>query len=131
MRIINADGVDIINPDLTKGRLVPDRAFVAHHEAVEAVAGHWHYETVKEFPNGGKEVKKVWDVEPVEGRAAWDEYEDVQRYIPYTPEELAAIEAERNKPQPPTLEELAAENERLSALLEYVAMMADVDIEEV
>lgn len=29
-----------------------------------------------------------------------------------------------------TLEELAQENERLSALLEYVAMMADIDIEE-
>lgn len=47
----------------------------------------------------------------------------------------AEIEADRAKiPEPetpPTVESLAAENERLSALLEYVAMMADIDIEEV
>lgn len=70
--------------DLSAGYLKPDKRVIAHHEAQEAVEGQFHYETIKEYPNGGKDVKKVWDVEPQEAREAWDEYEDIQIYIPYT-----------------------------------------------
>lgn len=70
--------------DLSAGYLKPDKLFIAHHEATEAVEGQFHYETIKEYPNGGKDVKKVWDVQPQEAREAWDQYEDIQVYVPYT-----------------------------------------------
>lgn len=76
--------------DLSAGYLKPDKRFIAHHEATEAVEGQFHYETIKEYPNGGKDVKKVWDVQPQEAREAWDEYEDIQVYIPYTQEQINA-----------------------------------------
>lgn len=75
---------------LSAGYLKPDKRFIAHHEAQEAVEGQFHYETIKEYPNGGKDVKKVWDVQPQEAREAWDEYEDIQVYIPYTQEQINA-----------------------------------------
>ncbi len=75
---------------LSAGYLKPDKRFIAHHEATEAVEGQFHYETIKEYPNGGKDVKKVWDVQPQEAREAWDEYEDIQVYIPYTQEQINA-----------------------------------------
>ena len=78
--------------DLEKGYLKDDKLFIAHHEAVEAVEGVCHYETIKEYPNGGKEVEKVWDVLPVEALAAYDEYEDIQVYVQYTEKELAERE---------------------------------------
>lgn len=89
MRIFNEDKTfELIEPDLSLGYLTPDKLFVAHHDAIEEVKGSFHYEVVREFPNGGKEVKKVWDIEPITAKDAWDEYEDIQVYIPYTEEEL-------------------------------------------
>lgn len=93
MRVFNENKtIELANYDLAKGYLKEDKLFKAHHEAVNAVEGVCHYETIKEYPNGGKEVKKVWDVAPVEAKAAYDEYEDIQVYVPYTEKELAAIE---------------------------------------
>lgn len=79
--------------DLSVGYLKPDKLFIAHHEAQEAVEGQFHYETIKEYPNGGKDVKKVWDVHPQEAHEAYDEYENIFVYIPYT----AAEQEERLK----------------------------------
>ena len=93
MRILDENNVEIQSPDLSIGRLVEEQLFVAHHPAVEAVADQWHYETIAEYPNGGKDVKKVVDVPGVEAKDAWDEYETIQRYIPYTDEELEAMNA--------------------------------------
>lgn len=98
MRILDENNVEIPSPDLSRGRLVEEKLFVAHHPAVEAAAEQWHYETTAVYPNGGKDVAKVVDVPGVEAKDAWDEYETVQRYIPYTDEELAAMEEARNKP---------------------------------
>lgn len=87
----------IENPDLALGYL-KDGVRTVHHEAIEAVEGKYHYETLREYPNGGKDVRKVVDVEGVEARAAWDEEIPIQIYVPYTQEQLDAIEAEKNKP---------------------------------
>ena len=87
----------IENPDLTLGYLKPDTR-TEHHEAVEGVTEVWHYETVAEYPNGGKDVRKVVDVPGVAAQAAWDEEIPIQIYVPYTQEELDHMEAERNKP---------------------------------
>ena len=98
MRILDENNVEITAPDLTLGHLVEEEVFVAHHPAVEAVREQWHYETVYEYLNGGKDVVKVVDVPGVEAKDAWDEYETIKRYVPYTEEELAALEEARNKP---------------------------------
>ena len=100
MKILDENNVELPSPDLSKGRLVEERLFISHHEAVEAVQEQWHYETTAVYPNGGKDVAKVVDVPGVEAQDAWDEYETVQRYVPYTAEELAAMEEARNKPTP-------------------------------
>lgn len=98
MRILDENNVEITVPDLTLGHLVEEEVFVAHHPAVEAVREQWHYETVYEYLNGGKDVVKVVDVPGVEAKDAWDKYETILRYVPYTEEELAALEEARNKP---------------------------------
>lgn len=95
MKILDTNGNELVNPDLEKGRLEPDKLFVAHHKAVEGVQEAGHYETVAEYPNGGKEVAWVVDVPGVAAQPEWDEYEDIQRYIPYTDEELKAIAESR------------------------------------
>lgn len=100
MRILDLNGMELENPDLSLGYLTEEEILISHHEAIEAAAEQWHYETIAEYPNGGKDVKKIVDVPGVEARDAWDEYETVQRYVPYTEEELAAIEEAQNKPTP-------------------------------
>ena len=98
MRILDLNGMELENPDLSLGYLTEEEILISHHEAVEAVAEQWHYETAAVYENGGRDVKKVIDIPGVEARDAWDEYETVQRYVPYTEEELAAMEEARNKP---------------------------------
>lgn len=67
------------------------------HPAVEGVEEVSHYETVAEYPGGGRDVRKVIDVPGVPAQAAWTEQVPVQRYIRYTEEELAAREKERQQ----------------------------------
>lgn len=98
MRILDENNVEITAPDLTLGHLVEEELFFAHHPAVEEVPEQWHYETIQEYPGGGRDVVKVVDVPWVEAKAAWDEYETIRRYVPYTEEELAAMEEARNRP---------------------------------
>ena len=96
MKIIDGNGAAIENPDLTLGYLVDDTEPV-EHPAVEGVEEVSHYETVTEYPNGGKDVQRVVDVPGVPAQAAWTEQMPVQRYIRYTAEELAAQEEARKK----------------------------------
>ena len=96
MKIIDENGAAIENPDLTLGYLVDDTEPV-EHPAVEGVEEVSHYETVAEYPNGGKDVQRVVDVPGVPAQAAWTEQMPVQRYIRYTDEELAAQEEARKK----------------------------------
>lgn len=87
MKIIDESGNIVENPDLEKGYLEPAKETV-HHEAVEEVKEEFHYETIAEYPNGGKDVKKVVDVEGVEAKDAQDEEVDVMKYVLYTEAEL-------------------------------------------
>lgn len=88
MKILNENNVEIENPDLTKGYLVEEEIFVKHHEAIEAAAEVGHYEVVKEYPNGGKDVEFIVETPAIEAKDAWDEYETIQRFVPYTEEAL-------------------------------------------
>ena len=121
--IYNEQMEHIENPYLTLGYLRPGTRTV-HHDAVEGVQEVWHYETVAEYPNGGKDLQKVVDVPGVEAREAWDEEIPIQIYVPYTQEELDRIEAERNKP---TTEERVAQLEAQNeTLLECLLEMSEI-----
>lgn len=89
MRILDENNNVLETVDESKGYLKRDSLFLCHHKAVEEVAPQGHYETVKEYPNGGKEVAWIIDTPGVEAKEAWDEYEDILRFIPYTAYELA------------------------------------------
>lgn len=96
MQIIDINSNPIENPDLTLGYLKPETQTV-HHDAVKAVEEVSHYETIAEYPNGGKDVRKVVDVPGVTAKDAYDEEVEVQRYILYTADELAEQAAAREK----------------------------------
>lgn len=100
MDMYDEQGNPVTDFDPAKGRLEMQKR-MHHHEAVEAVEEQGHWETVAEYPEtGGKDVQWVVDVPGVEAREAWDEEETYWLYIPYTEEELAQMEADRNQPTP-------------------------------
>ena len=100
MDMYDEQGNPVTDFDPAKGRLEMQKR-IHHHEAVEAVEEQGHWETVAEYPEtGGKDVQWVVDVPGVEAREAWDEEETYWLYIPYTEEELAQMEADRNQPTP-------------------------------
>ena len=95
MRVFNEDKTQELKEyDLNKGQLELDKLFIRHHKAVEEIKEQWHYETIAEYPNGGKDVEKIIDVPYQAPQEAFDEYEDIYVYIPYTDEELEEL----NKP---------------------------------
>ena len=121
MKILDETGAVVKNPDLTLGYLTTSTEEVTH-PAVEGVEEVNHYETVAEYPNGGRDVRKVIDVPGVPAQAAWTEQVPVQRYIRYTAEELAAQEqakkdAEEREKLPKTVKALQKENEMLKQCL--------------
>lgn len=100
MDMYDEQGNPVTDYDPAKGRLEMQKR-IHHHEAVEAVEEQGHWETVAEYPEtGGKDVQWVVDVPGVEAQEAWDEEETYWLYIPYTEEELAQMEADRNQPTP-------------------------------
>jgi hypothetical protein len=92
--LVDENDNPVENPDLELGWLKNETKTV-HHDAIEGVEEQFHYETIAEYPNGGKDVKKVIDVPGVEAKDAWDEEVPFQRYILYTNEELAQRKAEQ------------------------------------
>lgn len=121
MKIIDENGAAIETPDLMLGYLVDDTEPV-EHPAVEGVEEQWHWETVTEYPNGGKDVQKVVDRPGVKAQEEWVEQVPIQRYIRYTAEELAAQEEARKKAEareklPETVAALQKENEMLKQCL--------------
>ena len=111
MKILDETGATIENPDLTLGYLVGDTEPLAH-PAQEAVAEIAHYETVAEYPSGGRDVRKVVDVPGAAAKAAWTEQVPIKRYVRYTAAELDAREQARKEQEaqaklPGTVAELA------------------------
>ena len=111
MKIVDENGAVLENPDLTLGYLADDTEPL-EHPAQEAVAEAAHYETVAEYPSGGRDVRKVIDVPGVAAKAAWTEYVPIKRYVRYTAAELAAQEQARKEQEaqaklPGTVAELA------------------------
>lgn len=95
MRIFNQDKtVELTEYDLEKGFLKDDviETDVPEQPAVEEV---WHYETVRVYKNGGRDVKKVIDVEGSPYVPAHVDIEHIGIYVPYTERELACMAAQR------------------------------------
>ena len=96
MKILDETGAVVENPDLTLGYLTDDTE-ESTHPAVEGVEEQWHWETVTEYPNGGRDVQKIVDRPGIQAQEEWVEQVPIQRYIRYTAEELAAQEEARKK----------------------------------
>ena len=124
MKIIDENGAAIETPDLTLGYLTTSTEEVTH-PAVEGVEEQWHWETLTEYPNGGKDVQKIVDRPGVQAQEEWVEQVPIQRYIRYTAEELAAQEKERQKQEakdklPERVDALETAND------DIILMMADL-----
>lgn len=118
MRILDKDNNEITSPDLEKGHLKIETIVIKHHDAVEANPGKSHIEIIKEYSNGGKDVKTVWDEKPTEAKSAYDETEEIQRYILYSADELEKIAKEK--------EEAKNKEEKLKSLYDADMTFSDV-----
>ncbi|MCH5351190.1 MAG: hypothetical protein J1F39_04395 [Clostridiales bacterium] len=92
MRVFDKDKkTELTEFDKNKGRLVPETLTV-HVAARPYVPEKCHYETVKEYPNGGKDVVRIVDVPCEPAVPEHDETQDILVYIPYSDDELAVME---------------------------------------
>lgn len=111
MRVYNENKTEALaNWNLEEGYLKEDKLFKAHHDAepgtaaitvedkiaeIEASGGKVIktkdkvYRVIKEYPSGGKDVEEITETPAVPAKEEYDEYEDIQVYIPYTEAELA------------------------------------------
>ena len=97
MRVFNVNKTEELKEyDLNLGHLEKG-TLVTHVEAVEGVEEKGHYEIVREYPNGGKDVEWVVDVPRVEAVEEHDEIEDILVYIPYTEEQLTRMNLQTEK----------------------------------
>ena len=91
MKVYNQEKTQVLTEyDLEKGYLKSDTITIPETPAVEEQS---HIEIIAEYPNGGKEVKKVIDVV---GQAYKPKHEEeIAVYIHYTEEELQKFANER------------------------------------
>ena len=115
------------NPDLSAGWL-EEQVHTVHHAAVKGVREVWHYEVTARYENGGRDVRRVVDVPGVEAREAWTEEIPIEIYVPYTPEELKAMEEEKNRPSvEERLEQMEKAFETLNGRMQSVtAQMTEI-----
>lgn len=92
-RVEDGDFIDIPDNlicDLSKGKLESD-TLIEHIPEHQEIQEQWHYETVKEYPNGGKDVERVIDVVGQPYIAEHDEVEDILVFKPYSEQEIKVI----------------------------------------
>lgn len=125
---------ELQNPDLTQGKLETAQRVTVHHDAVPASV---RYELMADTitadcPKGMRQEITT------PAQEAYDEYEEVQRYVLYTDAELAEIaekaqaekaaaEAATKAAEQAAKEEAARRDaaEKLNAQVTYTAMMTD------
>jgi hypothetical protein len=94
MRIFNENKtVELTEYDESRGYLKED-VLETEIPKQAAIEKKWHYEVVKEYPNGGKILEEVVDVEGKPYIPAHTEREEILVYIPYTEAELKRRKAE-------------------------------------
>lgn len=110
----------LTNPDLTKGKIVKEQVFVKHHDEKE------FYEQIPVFDNDGK-ITGYENGEYLGGQGAFDAYEYIKAYIPYTVDELNTIKEKKYKDKVKQLiqekydidDELAIQRQKDTKTLEY------------
>lgn len=129
MRILDSNGVELHDPDLEAGHIVTETVVVEHHDAVPEVPRVTERELVDEAATGSL-YRVVTVQERVPAKPAWDETEEIGRYVPYTDEELAeraaakAEEEARVAAEEAAAAERAANEEIMRALPAAVAELA-------
>lgn len=98
MRIIDENGAEVENPDLELGRLEHEKLLIAHHDEVSEKdrieeEGEPIWQNPDDPDNALIPIVVVQEYAPA--IPAWDEYEDVMRYVPYTQAELEEIAARK------------------------------------
>lgn len=128
MEIYNEQDIKIneSNVDLDKGYLKSDTLTI-HHDAVVGHKGKFHYEVTHKYDNGGKDVVKIWDEQPVKAKDAYDETKNIQRYVLYTDDELKQVQAKKEQAEKEQKQKsLIPTNEDLSeASLDLASNVAD------
>lgn len=123
MKIYNQEKTQGLNREELNfdiGYLKADKLFVAHHDATPFVKGRAaaeianekraegveiieqdgnFYAVDKTYESGGKSVSKIKAEEDMLAKEAYDEYEDIQVFVPYTAEELETRKKERLRAQ--------------------------------
>lgn len=117
MKVYNQEKTKILTDyDLTLGKLVGDKIMIMHHDAVSyqpAVSVEEKIKEIKErggivenshglwaeitevFENGARTAVLIEETPAVPAKEAYDEYEDIAVYIPYTEEELEKQKQEK------------------------------------
>ena len=91
MKVYNKEKTLVLEQyDLDKGYLKED-TIINHIPEVLAVEEEYYYETIAEYENGGKDVRKVISTPARAYSPARDEEEEILVYIPYTEKELLLI----------------------------------------
>lgn len=91
MKVYNKDKTNILEEyDLSLGYLKED-IIINHIDKVDAVEEQGHYETIKEYSNGGKDIRWIVDVEKIEAVEEMDIEEKIYIYVPYTQDEILKI----------------------------------------
>jgi hypothetical protein len=116
MKILDENDVEILESDvdLNCGKLKEEKLFKEHHDEIKEVKEQSHYEIIAEYPNGGKEVKKVIDVAYIPPQEAYTEYEDILRYVLFDEnekkEKLKDLQEQKKQEAKDKLELFFAEN---------------------
>ena len=132
MRILDESGQELHEPDMARGRLVPERIVVARHEAVEAVPKVTEDVLVwSDSDDPGNALYAKRTVAPaIPAKPAWDETEDILRYVLYTDAELAEI-AEREAAEEAARKEMeaaaAAEAEKRAVIEALPGKVGDLE----
>jgi len=114
MKIYNKEKTQILeNPNLEKGSINIDKLFIKHHDIIpftpeKSIESQiWEYKSqgkkvveinnikylvLDNYSSGGMDIKEIKTIPAIAEVPAWDEYEDIYVYIPYTEQELKAIE---------------------------------------
>lgn len=134
MKVFNQDKTQILEEyDLELGYLVED-TIEQHIPEVQAVQEQGHYETIAEYPNGGKDIKWVVDVPGVPYQPARTETEVIKVYVPLPKEEPAKeeeyVETEEDKAFAEEYETFKRLQELTNDLVQAMAGAVFDDLEE-
>lgn len=123
MRILDENDNELESYDEELGYVTEDEINGTYNEAQEEVQQQSHYVVVAEYPEtGGKDVEEVIDVPYQPAREAYYDKETIQRYHPYTEEQLK--ERAKLKSNGEKLESLYNSDLKFSDIVDAIAAIS-------